>query len=85
MLLKNLEKRIPTLTPIPVFQDDDDGKLKDYIIQIWCDDYAVAILLHELPMMFGSQTEALTFAKQLRKHYDYPTDTCWVKLFRVEG
>ena len=93
MLLKKLaekraaEKRIPQSTMIPVFHDDDDGKLKDFIIQLWGrDDYSdVAVLLHELPMMFLNQTEALTFAKQLRKHYDHPTDTCWVRLFRVEG
>ena len=59
---------------------------KDYKIQLWGkNDYSPReFFLQELRMTFPSYKAAEDFAYTLRRHYDYPTDWCWVVIVRVE-
>lgn len=58
---------------------------EDFSIKIWGKDCydPEEILLLELDMTFPSREEAEEFAHKLRRHYNYPTDLCWVEVVAV--
>lgn len=55
-----------------------------FLIEVWGkDDYHSAEKLLSLEMHFTSNEEAEAFAETLKKHFDFPTCTGWVKVHNV--